>query len=92
MGYGIEVATRTLGAQVIVCDEIGSEEDVRAILAVQSGGVPLVASAHAAGLAELLGRQTISGLHRAGIFGAYLGLCRGKNPSVYLAEDANACL
>ena len=92
MGYGIEVATRTLGAQVIVCDEIGSEEDARAILAVQSGGVPLVASAHASDIGGLMGRHTILDLHRAGIFGAYLGLCRGQAPRVCLAEDVDAYL
>ena len=92
MGYGIEVATRTLGAEVIICDEIGSEENARAILSVQSGGVPIVASAHASDVGGLMGRQPILGLHRAGIFGAYLGLCRGQTPSVCLAEDVDACL
>jgi stage III sporulation protein AA len=91
VGYGIEVATRTLGAEVIICDEIGSEADARAILAVQSGGVPLVASAHASDVQGLMGRQTILGLHRAGVFGAYLGLCRGRAPSVCLAEEIDAC-
>lgn len=89
-GYGVEVATRVLGAQIIICDEIGSAEDAAAILGVQSGGVPLVASAHAASLSELLGRGTLLSLHKAGVFGAYLGLSGTGEPLVTLAEDANA--
>ena len=87
-GYGIEVATRTLGAQVILCDEIGSEEDARAILSVQSGGVPLCASAHAASVRDLLSRPPLLSLHRAGVFGAYLGLCRGERPRLTYAWEA----
>jgi len=91
-GYGIEIATRTLGADVIICDEIGGEEDARAILSVQSGGVPLVASAHAATLAELMRRGPMLSLHRAGVFGAYIGLARGREPLVTLAEDIDVDL
>ena len=91
-GYGIEIATRTLGADVILCDEIGSEEDARAILGVQSGGVPLVASAHAATPRDLLGRAPLRALHAAGVFGAYLGLTRGGEPRVTLAEELDACV
>lgn len=91
-GYGVEIATRTLGAEVILCDEIGGEEDVRAILGVQSGGVPLVASAHASSVQDLMGRPSILSLHRAGVFGAYLGISRDRAPVVTMAEDVDACL
>ena len=90
MGYGIEIATRTLGAEVIVCDEIGGAEDAKSILAVQSGGVPLVASAHAKDLSDLMRRRSIAELHRAGVFCAYIGLCRGLSPVVHTAEEADA--
>ncbi len=91
-GYGIEIATRTLGAQVIICDEIGGEEDARSILSVQSGGVPLVASAHASSLDDLMKRGSILSLHKAGVFGAYIGLSRSGEHRVTLAKDADACL
>ena len=45
---GIEIAVRTLGAQLIICDEIGSMADARATLGAANCGVPLIASAHAA--------------------------------------------
>ncbi len=71
---GIEIALRSLGAQVVICDEIGSEEEARAILSLRDGGVPLLASAHAATLSGLLARPIIGKFHASGLFGAYIGL------------------
>lgn len=80
LGYprelGIEIAVRSLGAQLVICDEIGSAEDARAILLSANRGVPLVASAHAASLEELLSRPPLMELHRAHVFGTYVGLLR----------------
>lgn len=76
---GIEIATRTLSAQVIVCDEIGDYEEAMALVNSHNCGVPLVASAHAASVEELLTRTGIRLLHEARIFGAYVGIRRRGN-------------
>ncbi len=73
---GIEIAARSMNAQLIVCDEIGDEAEVRAIIAAQNCGVPLLASAHASSLEGLLRRTGIAALHRAAVFGAYVGIKR----------------
>ncbi len=73
---GIEIAVRTLGAQVIICDEIGSMADASATLGAANCGVPLIASAHAASVNELLERPAIKILHRAHVFGRYVGISR----------------
>lgn len=73
---GIEIAVRTLGAQLIVCDEIGSMADAHATLGASNCGVPLIASAHAASLEELMERPAISVLHRAHVFEKYVRLRR----------------
>ena len=73
---GIEIAVRTLGAQLVVCDEIGSMADARATLGAANCGVPLIASTHAATLDELLERPAIGILHRAHVFEWYVGLSR----------------
>ena len=73
---GIEIATRTLSAQVIVCDEIGDYTEAMALVSSHNCGVPLVASAHAGSVEELLRRTGIMLLHEANIFGAYVGLSR----------------
>lgn len=75
---GIEIAVRTLGAQLVICDEIGDTEDARAILSASNCGVPLVATAHAKSAAELLARPSIRMLHNFGVFRAYVGLKRDQ--------------
>lgn len=75
---GISVAARTLGAEVIVTDEIASLEEAEAILGAVACGVPLVATAHGGELAELLRRPAIALLHRARCFGAYVGIERNN--------------
>lgn len=74
---GIEIAVRSMGAEVIICDEIGNTADAHAILSAANCGVPLVASAHAASLDELLSRPFMQALHRAHVFAAYVGIRRG---------------
>ena len=73
---GVEIATRTLSAQVIICDEIGDTEEAMSLISSHYGGVPLVASAHGGGIRELLCRTGIRLLHEARLFGAYVGIRR----------------
>lgn len=75
-GVGVSIATRTLSAQLIVTDEIGDLDEARELLAAQSAGVALLASAHAASLEELLARPAARLLHDAHVFGAYVGIAR----------------
>lgn len=72
---GIEIAVRTLGAQVILCDELGAQES-HAVLSAALYGVPLIASAHALHFRQLLHRPEIRLLDAAGVFAAYVGLQR----------------
>lgn len=65
---GIELATRTMSPQYLVCDEIGAPDEAAAILAAQHTGVPLLASAHAATYDELIARPAVRILLDAGIF------------------------
>ncbi len=78
LGYskaeGIEIATRTLSPDLIVCDEIGGYDEAEAILSVQSAGVPLLASAHGDSLEEIFSRGAIKILAENRIFGAYIGV------------------
>ena len=46
-GEGMLTALRTLSPQVIICDEIGSKQDVFAMIEAMNAGVPVIASAHA---------------------------------------------
>ena len=73
---GIEIATRCLNAEVIICDEIGDYEEAMSLVASHNCGVPLIASAHAGSVEQLLSRTGLRLLHEAKIFGAYVGLAR----------------
>lgn len=78
---GVEIATRTLSAQLMICDEIGDVEETMALISCHHGGVPLVASAHAGTVDELLRRTGIRLLHESRLFGAYVGISRRMDGS-----------
>jgi len=83
-GLGIEIATRTMSAQVILCDEIGDVTEAAAMESAHHGGVPLVATAHAGDITELLRRTGIRLLHEARLFSAYVGIRRdGRGGFLY---------
>ena len=78
-GLGIEIATRTMNAELIVCDELGDEKETAAILAAQNSGVPFIATAHAENVGGLLRRTGIRRLHEARVFFAYVGIRRPQS-------------
>ncbi|MBQ3508050.1 MAG: hypothetical protein IJA91_05810 [Clostridia bacterium] len=81
---GVEIATRTMSAELIVCDEIGDVEEAMALISTHHGGVPIVASAHAGTVDELLRRTGIRLLHESCLFGAYVGIKRnGRGDFIY---------
>lgn len=82
-GVGIAIAARTLGAQLIVCDEVGDLAEAQEILHAHAAGVPLLTSAHAADVEGLLSRPGLRALHEAGCFGAYVGIQRSDIPFRY---------
>jgi stage III sporulation protein AA len=84
-GAGIEIATRTLSPEVIICDEIGDGEAEK-ILASQNTGVPLIATAHGGALCALMQRPGIKKLYEAGVFRYYIGVSRPCGASNYFFE------
>ena len=93
---GLGIATRSMNAQVMICDEIGERREALSLISAYHGGVPLIASAHAGMLAELLRHPGIQLLHKAEIFAAYLGItrdgCGGFHYQVTSWEEANHAL
>ncbi len=87
---GIEIATRCLNAEVIICDEIGDYEEAMSLVASHNCGVPLIATAHAASVEQLLSRTGLRLLHEAKIFGAYVGIARnGRGGFMYDIQMRN---
>lgn len=75
----IEIAVRTMSCEYIICDEIGSYDEAKSLLSVQNSGVPVIASAHAENVIDLLMRPNIRILHEACCFDTYIGLKRAKD-------------
>ncbi len=76
---GIEIATRCMNAQVIVCDELGDDSEASAIIDSQIAGVAMVASCHGYDIGDILSHTGILRLHNAGIFDYYVGIKRSGN-------------
>ncbi len=80
---GIEIAVRCMSPDIIVCDEIASEEDAIAIRNAHFAGVKVVATAHASDLESLMKKKAIAGLIESGITEATVGICRTARGYTY---------
>ncbi len=79
--YGIETALRVMSPEIIVCDEIGGEDEVRQLLSCVNSGVKIIASAHSGSYEELLRRKNIKMLLDSHIFDYAVFLKDRRNPS-----------
>ena len=84
---GIELATRTLSPEFIVCDEIGNEGEADAILRGATGGVTFIAACHGSAPDELFRKKETARLLSAGIFRTLCTLSM-KNGERYCAIQA----
>lgn len=71
---GIEIALRTLCSEVIICDELGTDDMTDTLSNVASSGVPLIASAHGSCHEELLTKPFFKEAVKKGIFKHYVNL------------------
>lgn len=74
----IEIATRTMSPELVICDELGDDTEARQILSSVSTGVPIIASAHADSTGGLLRRPNIRMLHDGRVFSGYIGIKRER--------------
>ncbi|NLG37629.1 MAG: stage III sporulation protein AA [Clostridiales bacterium] len=68
---GLLWAIRSLAPRVVITDEIGSEDDARALIEARNAGVAVVASAHAAGIRDAFRRPSLRLLAEEAIFDLY---------------------
>ncbi len=80
---GIEQAIRTMAPDIVICDEIGNDEETQALLANQSAGVPIIASAHGESYSSLINRSNIQRMDERGVFGCYIGIKRRSSGEKY---------
>ena len=75
-GIGIEIAARSLNAELAVCDELCGKADVDAVIQSRNSGVPVLATAHAQSLEALMRKSDFRRLHEACAFEYYVGIQR----------------
>ncbi|MBR6708596.1 MAG: hypothetical protein IKL84_02835 [Clostridia bacterium] len=91
-GVGIEIALRTMGAELILCDEIGNRGDVDALLDAQACGVPIVATVHGSDPEQILRRPALAPLFAAGSVSAIVSLSRSPGGRAFDLEVTEPCL
>ncbi len=77
---GTEIAVRTLSPDIVVLDEIGSDEEAKAMLSAVNTGVSFIATAHGSSFEEVLRRPNIKRLVNAGAFKKAVVLCGKEAP------------
>jgi len=82
-GYAIETLTRTMNPEVIICDELGADEE-DAVMQNAFCGVPIIASVHASDISSALLRPFVHNLCRAKVFELYAQI--DSNKSVEIGE------
>ena len=65
---GVDIAVRTMSAEVLIVDEISSLDDSHAMIGALGAGVRVIATAHAASLGDAMKREYVYRLVNAGLF------------------------
>lgn len=76
----MEMLIRSMSPQVVITDEIGSEEDARSIYALLNAGVKVICSAHGFGERDCMRRAGLRELLRDNIFECVIVLSRRQGP------------
>ena len=75
-GLAIELATKSMTPEIIICDEISSKDEADAILRAVNSGVKLIATAHASCFSELMSKEILKDLFRNKVFDYAIGIKR----------------
>lgn len=82
-GEGIMQAIRSLSPQVIICDEVGTEEDVESIALGANAGAYIIATIHADGYIGLMKRKQARKLIETGAFTTLIFLSSTDRPCTF---------
>ena len=89
---GVDIAIRTLSAEVIIVDEVSSGEDAAAALSALGAGVRVIATAHAKSFAEAVRRPYIREMIEAGLFDTVCVISRKNGRFSFTLEPVDRSL
>ncbi len=81
--YAFEYAVRSMRPDIIITDELISEEDCSSIIQATSSGVSVVASIHAGSVAELKTKPALKKLIESKLISRYIFLANSETPGRY---------
>ena len=84
---GVDIAIRTMSAEVVIVDEISSLDDARAMLSALGAGVTVIATVHAECLFDALKRDYVRELVDGGLFECACIIERGDEGLSYKLVD-----
>lgn len=73
---GIEIASRVLSPQIIICDEIASPEEAEKITRQKNSGIVFIASIHADSIEDVLKKDYVRRMFENNVFGIIYRLYR----------------
>lgn len=93
-GKGLIQAIRALSPEVVICDELGNDEDISALEEGLNAGVSIIASIHAGNTEEFIKRKSIQKLMSTGAFKKVVMMKTSKVPGcidrIYEEAEVNA--
>lgn len=75
-GLAIELATKSMTPEIIICDEISSDDEANAILKATNNGVKLIATTHASSYKEVSSKAILKSLINNNVFDYFIGVNR----------------
>ena len=84
---GIDIAIRTLSAEVIIVDEIGTDKDAMALMQALGSGASVIATAHGRDALDASRRNYIRALMEQGVFDTCISITRCADEFSYKSSD-----
>lgn len=87
---GMMMMIRSMSPEVLIVDEIGRQEDAKAIMEAVNAGITLIMTTHGNSLDEIMKRPTLKSILDMGIFQRFIELGRRDGPgSITCIKDSS---
>jgi len=83
---GMMMVLRSMAPQLMAVDELGTEEDVKALFSVIRSGCKMIATIHGEGLEDLKTKTFMKEVMRERIFERYVVILEDRTMQVYNEE------
>jgi len=81
--FGFREGIRAMRPDIIFCDELALEDDIKAVSLASSSGVVVVSTVHAKDLTELKKKSVFKNILEEGVFKRFIVLSRVNGPGTY---------